>query len=148
MTKRARYTTDEVLLAVDSDDEDDYDVDDPGEPFMDGSDEEFSDLDEDDDLDNNMDVSPPHSPLGLPPEDTLAGASPRSSPASASPPSSPASTSASVPPMWTQSLQPVNIYPFQSQTGPTVSIPESPLEVFQLLFTTSLMQMIVDESNR
>lgn len=139
MTKRARYTTDEVLLAVDSDDEDDYDVDDPGEPFMDGSDEEFSDLDEDDDLDNNMDVSPPHSPLGFPPEDTLAGASP---------PSSPASTSASVPPMWTQSLQPVNIYPFQSQTGPTVSIPESPLEVFQLLFTRSLMQMIVDESNR
>ena len=76
MTKRARYTTEEVLLAVDSDDEDDYDVDDPGEPFMDGSDEEFSDLDEDDDLDNNMDVSPPHSPLGLPPEDTSAGASP------------------------------------------------------------------------
>ena len=44
MTKRARYTTEEVLLAVDSDNEDDYDVDDPGEPFMDGSDE-FSDLD-------------------------------------------------------------------------------------------------------
>ena len=56
MTKRARYTTEEVLLAVDSDDEDDY-VDDPAEPFMDGSDKEFSDLDgEDDDLDNNMDV--------------------------------------------------------------------------------------------
>ena len=146
MTKGARYTTEEVLLAVDSDD-DDYDVDDPGEPFMDGSDEEFSDLDEDDDLDN-MDVSPPHSPLGLPSEDTSAGASPCSSPAGASPPSSPASTSASVPPMWTQSLQPVNIYPFQSQTGPTVPIPESPLEVFQLLFTTSLMQMIVDESTR
>ena len=62
MTKRARYTTEEVLLAIDSDDEGDYDVDDPGKPFMDGSDEEFSDLDED-----NMDVSPPHSPLGLPP---------------------------------------------------------------------------------
>ena len=70
MTKRARYTTEEVLLAVDSDDEDDCDVDDPDEPFMDGSDEEFSDLDgEDDNLDDNMDVSPPHSPLGLPPED-------------------------------------------------------------------------------
>ena len=138
MTKRARYTTEKVL-AVDSDDEDDYDVDDPAEPFMDGSDEEFSDLDGEDDMDNNMDVSLPHSPMGLPPEDTSAGASP---------PSSPASTSASVPSMWTQSLQPVNIYPFQSQTGPTVPIPESPLEVFQLLFTTSLMQMIVDESNR
>ena len=136
MTKRARYTTEEVLLAVDSDDEDDCDVDDPDEPFMDGSDEEFLDLDGEDD---NMDVSPPPSPLGLPPEDTSVGASP---------PSSPASTSTSVPPMWTRSLQPVNIYPFQSQTGPTVPIPESPLEVFQLLFTTSLMQMIVDESNR
>ena len=138
MTKIARYATEEVLLAVDSDDEDDYDVDDPDEPFMDGSDEEFLDLDGEDDnnLDDNMDVSPPPSPLGLPPEDTSVGASP---------PSSPASTSASVLPMWTQSLQPVNIYPFQSQTGPTVPIPESPLEVFQL---TSLTQMIVDKSNR
>ena len=90
-------------------------------------------------LDDNMDVSPPPSPLGLSPEDTSAGASP---------PSSPDSTSASVPPMWTWSLQPVNINPFQSQTGPTVPILESPLEVFQLLFTTSLIQMIVDESNR
>ena len=89
MTKRARNTTEEVLLAVDSDDEDDCDVDDPDEPFMDGSDE-FSDLDGDDNnLDDNMDVSP-SSPLGLPPEDTSAGASP---------PSSPASTSTSVPPM-------------------------------------------------
>ena len=68
MTKRARYTTEEVLLAVDSDDEDDCDVNDPDEPFMDGSDE-VSDLDGEDvnNLDDNMDVSPPHSPLGLPP---------------------------------------------------------------------------------
>ena len=41
MTKIARYTTDEVLLAVDTDDEDDYDVDDPGEPFMDGTTKSF-----------------------------------------------------------------------------------------------------------
>ena len=52
MTKRARYTTEEVLLAVYSDDEDDCDVDDPDdEPFMDGSDEEFLDLNGEDDND-------------------------------------------------------------------------------------------------
>ena len=143
MTKRARLTTQEVLHAIDyPDEEDDFDVDDPDEPFMYGSDDDFSDLngeDNNDDLDDNMDVSPPYSPLGTPPGGSSPGASPDCSPPS---------TSASLPRMWTTSLQSVTIQPFQSQVGPTVPIPESPLEVFQLLFTTSLMQMIVDESNR
>ena len=124
MAKRPRLTTQDVLYATDSSDDEDFEVDDPDEPFMDGSDDEFEDPNGEDD--DNMDVSPPYSPQG-----TLLGASPDSSPDS-----SPASTPTSLPRMWTTSLQPVAIQPFHSPAGSTVSIPESPLEVFHLLFIT------------
>ena len=62
LTKRARLSTEEVLYAIDSPDEEQFEVDDPDEPFMYGSDDDFSDLgeddDSDDDLDDNMDLSP------------------------------------------------------------------------------------------
>ena len=45
MTKRARMSTQDVIDAIYSDDDDDFDVDDPDEPFMDGSDHDYSDLD-------------------------------------------------------------------------------------------------------
>ena len=110
----------------------------PDEPFMDGSDDDFSDLegelDEDDnDEDMDTDMSTPHSPPGW---------SPVGTPSTTPPPGT-------LPAMWTTSLQPVTIItPFQSAVGPTVPVPDSPLEVFELLFTAPLMQMIVDESNR
>ena len=147
MTKRARMSTQDVIDAIYSDDDDDFDVDDPDEPFMEGSDDDFSDLDgELDDADGyedmDMDMGRPHSP-------------PASSPATTSPPGcSPVGTPSTTPPpdtlpaMWTTSLQPVTITPFQSAFGPTVPVPDSPLEVFELLFTAPLIQMIVDESNR
>ena len=37
---------------------------------------------------------------------------------------------------------------FISTTGPTVDIPPSPLEVFELFFSDDLLDMIVEESNR
>ena len=37
---------------------------------------------------------------------------------------------------------------FTSRTGPTVNIPESPLEVFELFFSDDLLDIIVEESNR
>ena len=37
---------------------------------------------------------------------------------------------------------------FTSRTGPTVDIPESPLEVFELFFSDDLLDNIVEESNR
>ena len=133
MAKRARLTTTDVLDAIYSD-EDDSDVDDPDEPFMYGSDDEFSDLNGEDDYpddedNDNMDTSPPHSPPQAPPA------------ANSTQPDN-------LPKKWTTSLKSVNIEPFQSAVGPTVPIPDSPLEVFNLLFTTNLLQMIVDESNR
>ena len=57
MTKRLHFTLEEVLDNVFSDDED---LDDPDEPMMDGSDDDFSDLevDEDeDDIDSAMDTT-------------------------------------------------------------------------------------------
>lgn len=37
---------------------------------------------------------------------------------------------------------------FTAPVGPTVTIPELPLEVFELFFTRDLQEMIVEESNR
>ena len=49
---------------------------------------------------------------------------------------------------WTEWLTPVLIKQFTSRTGPTVDIPESPLEVFELFFSDDLLDNIVEESNR
>ena len=140
MTKRARMTTQDVIDAIYSDD-DDSDVDDPDEPFMDGSDDDFSDLDgEEDDYDGDdyMDTSSHPPPVSSPASSPL---SPVGTPPTTASPST-------LPAMWTTSLQPVTITPFQSAAGPTVPIPDSPLEVFELFFTAPLLQMVVDESNR
>ena len=88
-------TEDVVLtLGLSSDDEDEFEVDDPDEPFMDRSDDDFSDLDgEEDDTDDN--TTPPDSPLSMP---------------SQSSPSAPLDSSLpdNLPQMWTTSLKPVN----------------------------------------
>ena len=63
MTKRPRWTAEEVAQNL-SDNKDD--LDDPGEPLMDGSDDEFSDLELDSDYDDDMmdlDGQPSLSPL-------------------------------------------------------------------------------------
>ena len=54
MTKRLHFTLEEVLDDVLSDDED---VDDPDEPMMEGSDDDFSDLEMDEDEDDTMDTT-------------------------------------------------------------------------------------------
>ena len=51
MTKRPRWTAEEVAQNL-SDDEDN--LDDPDEPVMDGSDDEFSDLELDSDYDDDV----------------------------------------------------------------------------------------------
>ena len=43
---------------------------------------------------------------------------------------------------------PVTIEQFTSSTGPTVDIPESPLDVFELFFSDDIMTDIVKETNR
>ena len=152
MTKRARLTTQAVLDAIAFSDDEEREVDDPAEPFMDGSDEEFSDLD-DLDLDDNYDDEQP-SLFDLPPGSSQScplSSTPHSSqspPPSSSLSSQPYPSSASTQPQWSSTLDPVTIQPFQSPVGPTVPIPDTPSKVFDLFFTPSLVQTIVDESNR
>ena len=55
---------------------------------------------------------------------------------------------APLPTSWTDQLQPVTIAAFTSHVGPTVPIPDTPLEVFELFFTPDLQEKIVVESNR
>ena len=42
----------------------------------------------------------------------------------------------------------MTIRKFTSHVGPTISIPDTPLDVFELFFSLSLQEMIVHESNR
>ena len=37
---------------------------------------------------------------------------------------------------------------FTSHVGPTISIPDTPLDIFELFFSQSLKEMILHESNR
>ena len=154
MTKRARLTTQAVLDAIAFSDDEEFKVDDPAEPFMEGSDEEFSNLDDlDDDYNDDEQPSlfdlPPGSSQSCPLSSTLYSSQ---SLTSSSPPSSqshpPSTPSASTPAQWSSTLRLVTIHPFQSPVGPTVPIPDSPSKIFDLFFTPSLVQTIVDESNR
>ena len=53
----------------------------------------------------------------------------------------------SLPTSWSSQLKRIDIQPFSSPVGPTVTIPDSPLEVFRLFFPNNLVQLIVEESN-
>ena len=64
MTKRPHYTLEEVLDNVLSDD--DEDLDDPDEPMMEGSDDDFSDLGTDDEDIDEYEVLLEASAEGLP----------------------------------------------------------------------------------
>jgi hypothetical protein len=72
MTKRARMSTQDVIDAIYSDD-DDSDVD-PDEPFMEGSDDDLDgEIDDDSDEDMDTDMSTPvtpHSPSASSPTGT------------------------------------------------------------------------------
>ena len=111
MARRA-WTAEDVLEAV----LEDEDFDDPNEPMLEGSDDVFSDLemeeDEDDELASSL-CSSISSVLSSPATSTL-------------------------PISWSSSLKQVNIREFTSPVGPTVDIPASPLEAFEVFFTTDL----------
>ena len=79
MTKRLHYTVEDVINHL-SDDEEDYD--DPDEPMMEGSDDEFSDLEMDereiDNLNDPVNADTPSSSAALPGSSTPSGAPPSS----------------------------------------------------------------------
>ena len=49
---------------------------------------------------------------------------------------------------WSNNYMPVTIDLFTESVGPTVSVPSSLLQAFMLFFTQSLVQLIVDKTNR
>ena len=124
MAKRARLlTAEDVLDELDL--EDDYD--DFDEPMMPGSDDEFDDcdlVDEEDENDSDGEQTTPPSPT--------------QQASSATPP---------LPTDWSSNLTSLTISDFNSSVGPTVPVPETASEVFDLMFTPSLMDTIVEQSN-
>ena len=131
--------------------DDELEWDDPDEPIMEGSDDEFSDLwvleeseeeDEDEVLDHTATRNSPSPPSS---HETAANPTPVPSAVNLSasvpnPTTQPAS--------WSSTLHPVTINPFTSPVGPTVPISASPMEVLELFFSADLMEKIVEESNR
>ena len=77
MTKRLHYTVEDLIDQL-CDEDDDYD--DPDEPMMEGSDDEFSDLEMDkrdyEDLYGPVNLGSPSSLAALPGSSTLSGALP------------------------------------------------------------------------
>ena len=119
-----RLTTEDVLDELEHED---LNAD---EPMMAGSDDEFDDIEdvyledvEDDDDDSNSATPPHHSPSDTP------------------------SSSSNSPPCWSSTLSPVTIPSFTSRVGPTVDIPESPIDTFELMFTPELLDEMVEQSN-
>ena len=170
MAKRARYTLHDVLHFCDDDDDScaEYDerLDDPDEPVMEGSDDEFSDCEFEDEDGYDGDANPSHvaspmpgtptvtaSPSIVPTTDTSTRASPSVDPTSdttrASPSVDPTSDTTGASPAftWTSTPQHLTIHPFTSPVGPTVGISSSPKEVFDLFFSPDLLDKIVTETN-
>ena len=119
-----RLTTEAVVDELELDD--DFD-----EPIMEGSDDEFDDIEdvyledaeEDNDGDNHGAAPPQPSPTDM------------------------RSSSSGSPPSWSSTLTPVTIPPFSSPVGPTVDIPESPINTFELSFTCDLLDDIMKQTN-
>ena len=148
----------EALMMVEDQD------DDLNEPMMDGSDDDFSILGEDErdgdfQILTTMNVpalqswtlpllakglgNPSPAPDLDPPTSSLS-----SMPSLPEPGPNHQSPSHSLPETWSSRLTSISIQPFSSPTGPTVAVPESPLDVFELFFPDDLVDFIVEESNR
>lgn len=124
MAKRARLmTAEDVMDELDL--EDDYE--DFDEPMMPGSDDEFSDCDledeDDEDFSDDEQTTPP------------------------SPTQQASSTTPALPTDWSSNLTSLTIGDFSSSVGPTVPVPETASEVFDLMFTPSFLDTIVEQSN-
>ena len=108
------------------------DFDDPDEPIMEGSDNDFSNVDDVDKDDGNNELDDDAAPS----EDSIA------------PPQilvwTPDldSAAANSEPQWTTTLKQNKINSFTHPVGPAVAIQKSPLEVFQLFFTPELLDMM------
>ena len=138
MAKRTHMTADEVVERWDDVSGESDDFDDPDETIMEGSDDEFSDLEDIDEDDGNNelddDAGPSEDPIT--PHDALDSSMDLD-----------LDTAADSEPQWTKTLKRNKINSFIS-IGPAVAILKSPLEVFQLFFTPELLDVIMQETNK
>ena len=138
MAKRARLSVDQVVVALDRDEEssdfeEDCDIDevimdgsDIDEPIMEGSDDEFGELDdelrdlieaeEESEDENEMESAYSQEEIELPKD-------------------------------WSTDVTHVNIPSFTSEVGPNLAIPDTVLGVFQLYFTPHILAEITSQSN-
>ena len=124
MAKRARLTVDDVVQQYADSDDDCADFKyDPDEPVIEGSDDEFSDL-EGDEPDDDMNKDDPNTTPDTP-ASSSAGAS---------------TSSTTDDSTWSTTIKRLSIHPFTSPVGPTQHIFSSPLEVFDLFFSPDLME--------
>ena len=124
MPKRARMmTTEDVLDELELvDNQDDFD-----EPMMPGSDDEFSDCEFDENLEDGNDSGDEQNTPPSPTQQNM--------------------PTPTLPPDWSTNLTSLTMSDFNSSVGPTVPVPEKASEVFDLMFTPSFMDMIVEQSN-
>ena len=170
-----KLTAAEVLALLDADEE----LDDPDEVMAEGSDEEFSDFEELEDLQKENEIGCESMDIGNGNKNTIKlcltftysclhidiEANPSIFiPAAETIPSSPEnstteslrisitlpsshhllSTTSSPTTPWTTQLKKPNIHEFcpKSPTGPSLPIPDSPLEIFHLFYTVELLDFI------
>lgn len=132
--------TEDGLADISSDDgsggdersDDDLELDDPNEPIMESSDDEFNDMSGMESEEGDEDSPHPMQSLIIAISSstpkTVANTTVNLSTTTLS------TTNSSEPTSWSSTLQPVTINPFTSPVGPTVPIPASPLEVFELFY--------------
>ena len=122
MAKRARMmTTEDVLDELELvDNQADFD-----EPMMPGSDDEFSDCELDENLEDENNSGDEQSTIPSPTQQNT--------------PKLPAD--------WSTNLTSLTMSDFNSSVNPTVPVPEKASEVFDLMFTPSFIDTIVEQSN-
>lgn len=152
--KRARLSTEDVLQELDDpmDEYEEFEFDDDG-PVMDGSDDEFEDLQEEiEDSESEGELEDMHESIHMEESgrcvdsecETEADSS-RSSPPTTS--EQLPSATGTAPPVWSSTLSPVSVHPFTERVGPTCVIPSSPVEVLGLFLIDDVVELIVEQSN-
>ena len=142
------------------------DLDDPEEPVLEGSDDEFSDLQwSDDEVDlttaaqaetqpQQAETQPPQAETQPPQAQTQPPQAQTQPPQAQTAHSGSLTNNSQSPPVkkpleWSNKLHNITINPFTSAVGPTVTtIPQTPLGIFRLFFSSDLVETIVEESNR
>ena len=160
MAKRTCLSVDQVVAALDNtiDEYDGYDEDveyefDADEPMMEGSDEEFGEFD--DELRDQIEVDEMEDENvveecvvhmndgGLMDDSEDMGEEERARDMGGVD-----ERARALPIEWSEDLTPVHIPPFQSPFGPTLQIPDTPVSIFEMFFTSDILEVIVTQSNK